>query len=487
MHGGVEEASSASATYSAVPCTDRWGFVASPPPVQLAATERRRLLTENRRLLKWMAMRGSDDFASLDPSRRGSLSSGWRAQLQRRVHKGIPDPLRGRLWRVLSGANLWSVSGYDELRAGAMAEPPRGLDLAFLDQIELDLNRTFPYHVLYMPPRPSVFEAAAADGPACNRTAESADAGGGAEGCSEAGSEEPFEVVDVEESEMASLSLAPASSCASLSARSEASAARCEASASASTASSSATSSWGDTAHGATVDLAATTAVAYTTAAGAARAGAGPGCELFSPGVDLLRTLLRMYALHDPAVSYCQSLNFVAGTLLIYMSPPDAFCAFAHLMGPLGLRGLYLPGLPLLLECLDELDRQLVLQLPRLSRHLLAHGVEPSLYATSWFMTCGLDQFPFAMAVRTLDLVFYERSLAPLFRLALSLLARRQRQLIATRDSSALMSALRALPGTVTDIDAFFATEVAAQPVTLPKALLQLVEAQPPAAPQPRS
>ena len=75
-------------------------------------------------------------------------------------------------------------------------------------------------------------------------------------------------------------------------------------------------------------------------------------------GVEQLRVLLRMYAVLDPEAAYCQSMNFVCGTLLMYAPPEVAFRVFAHLMGPLGFRRMYLPGLPLLMDCLDELGEQ---------------------------------------------------------------------------------------------------------------------------------
>jgi hypothetical protein len=191
------------------------------------------------------------------------------------------------------------------------------------------------------------------------------------------------------------------------------------------------------------------------------------------PGVDLLRTLLRMYALHDSEVLYCQSMNFVAGTLLMYMTPEVAFRTFAHLLGPLGFRRMYLPGLPLLMGCLDELQLQMDKQLPKLAAHLRRHGVHPSLFATQWFMTFGLDQFPFAMGLRLLDLVFYEASLSPLFRLSLALLRLRQRQLVAIRDPSELMRALRQLPAAIDDVDGFFTKHVPAQKLKLPRELVR--------------
>jgi hypothetical protein len=63
-------------------------------------------------------------------------------------------------------------------------------------------------------------------------------------------------------------------------------------------------------------------------------------------------------------------------------------------------------------------------------------------------MTLGLDCrcFPFPLAVRVLDLVFFERSPAPLFRVVMALLKRNARHLLAIDETTALMEALRDLP-----------------------------------------
>lgn len=42
-------------------------------------------------------------------------------------------------------------------------------------------------------------------------------------------------------------------------------------------------------------------------------------------GLGALRKLLFAYALHNPEVGYCQSLNFIAGMMLLFMDQEDAF------------------------------------------------------------------------------------------------------------------------------------------------------------------
>ena len=41
--------------------------------------------------------------------------------------------------------------------------------------------------------------------------------------------------------------------------------------------------------------------------------------------MDSLRSVLKAYALHNPAVGYCQSLNFISGMMLLFLQEEDAF------------------------------------------------------------------------------------------------------------------------------------------------------------------
>lgn len=42
-------------------------------------------------------------------------------------------------------------------------------------------------------------------------------------------------------------------------------------------------------------------------------------------GENSLRRILTAYAVHNPEVGYCQSLNFVGGLMLLFMEEEDAF------------------------------------------------------------------------------------------------------------------------------------------------------------------
>jgi hypothetical protein len=49
-------------------------------------------------------------------------------------------------------------------------------------------------------------------------------------------------------------------------------------------------------------------------------------------GTEGLRRVLRAYALHNPEVGYCQSLNFVAGMMLLFLQEEDAFWLLATII-----------------------------------------------------------------------------------------------------------------------------------------------------------
>ncbi|CAE7666013.1 TBC1D9, partial [Symbiodinium microadriaticum] len=59
-----------------------------------------------------------------------------------------------------------------------------------------------------------------------------------------------------------------------------------------------------------------------------------PDHDYFRSGCGLatLCRVLSAYALHNPEVAYCQSLNFIAGTLLLYLEEEDGFWLFCALL-----------------------------------------------------------------------------------------------------------------------------------------------------------
>jgi len=147
-------------------------------------------------------------------------------------------------------------------------------------------------------------------------------------------------------------------------------------------------------------------------------------------GRATLQRLLHAYAIHDPAVGYCQGMAFVAGMLLMYLEEGRAFAAFCTLMHAGRLRALYLPGMTELQARLRQLDELLRRRSPRLAAHLAVHDVSPVIYASSWFLTLFAAEFPTAFTARLMDVCLAERSSAAMLRVALGLLDGAEAQLL---------------------------------------------------------
>eukprot|EP00308_Calcidiscus_leptoporus_P004136 CAMPEP_0119360298 /NCGR_PEP_ID=MMETSP1334-20130426/7947_1 /TAXON_ID=127549 /ORGANISM="Calcidiscus leptoporus, Strain RCC1130" /LENGTH=500 /DNA_ID=CAMNT_0007375119 /DNA_START=1 /DNA_END=1503 /DNA_ORIENTATION=- len=136
----------------APPC-NRWGFVErdrpsdNPPPDNRVV--RKALEVENSRTRKWVLMMGDEKGKQLWPSVQKQHPQLKRRQLARRVHKGIPEPVRGVAWLALTGVleSPALTQKYMELKARASVQG--SLPAKVADQIELDLARTYPTHVLW--------------------------------------------------------------------------------------------------------------------------------------------------------------------------------------------------------------------------------------------------------------------------------------------------------------------------------------------------
>ena len=87
--------------------------------------------------------------------------------------------------------------------------------------------------------------------------------------------------------------------------------------------------------------------------------GGSGGSGEEAAGLQMLRCVLRSYALLDSEVLYVQAMNYVVGALLMYQTEEVAFWTFTQLMWGVGLRRCFLQGLPLVMSCLDALGEEI--------------------------------------------------------------------------------------------------------------------------------
>lgn len=129
------------------------------------------------------------------------------------------------------------------------------------------------------------------------------------------------------------------------------------------------------------------------------------------PGQRSLYNVLKAYSVYDRDVGYVQGMGFLAGLLLLYMSEEDVFWLLVALLkgavhAP--MEGLYLVGLPLVQQYLFQFEQLVREHLPKLGEHFSQEMINPSMYASQWFITVFSYSFPFNLALRIWDVFLYE-------------------------------------------------------------------------------
>ena len=176
--------------------------------------------------------------------------------------------------------------------------------------------------------------------------------------------------------------------------------------------------------------------------------------------------VLDAYSHRNPAVGYCQSMNFLAATLLLFMREEDAFwclCCLVERVLPPGMYASQLQGLTAELRLIsDELSRSH----GSLLMHMQRSGLSIDACCSRWLMTCFVTVLPPPPRCAC-GICCYgtQRARAPpaneaarargtpsavLLAGCIPLLAQHAQRLLATSDADALLPALLSLPSSLT-------------------------------------
>ncbi|KAG5489774.1 hypothetical protein GH5_00655 [Leishmania sp. Ghana 2012 LV757] len=127
-------------------------------------------------------------------------------------------------------------------------------------------------------------------------------------------------------------------------------------------------------------------------------------------GQTFLRNVLHAYAGCDPEVGYVQGMGFLVAALSTQMAEEESFWALHEMMYSerYKMRELFRPGFPLLQQFFYQLKRLIARLLPRLSKRLDELDIQPSFFASKWFLTLFVAHFPFRALLRVWDIFFSE-------------------------------------------------------------------------------
>ncbi len=183
------------------------------------------------------------------------------------------------------------------------------------------------------------------------------------------------------------------------------------------------------------------------------------------PLLTSLRRVLRAFALHCPCVGYCQSLNFIAGLLLLFLPEEKAFWML-HIITTVYLPGTHEISLEGANVDLWVLMVALKGTMPGIWAKIGSAGTPGddltgnarlppiSLCTTSWFMSLFIGTLPIESVLRVWDVLFYEGSRV-LFRVALTIFKLGEQRIRDIGDSMELFQVVQTLPKDMLDAGSF--------------------------------
>ena len=181
--------------------------------------------------------------------------------------------------------------------------------------------------------------------------------------------------------------------------------------------------------------------------------------------VTSLRRVLRAFAYEHPKIGYCQSLNFIAALLLLFLPEEKAFWML-HIITIQYLPNTHetsLEGANVDLWVLAVAIKQ---SLPGVWAKIGQTGMTDdggrtsrlppiSLCTTSWFMSLFIGTLPVETVLRVWDVLFYEQTPRILFRSALTIFKFGEQSIKNVGDSMELFQLVQGLPKGMIDANKF--------------------------------
>ncbi|KAI0421134.1 RabGAP/TBC [Xylaria grammica] len=192
--------------------------------------------------------------------------------------------------------------------------------------------------------------------------------------------------------------------------------------------------------------------------------------------ISALRRVLYAFSVYNPRIGYCQSLNFLAGLLLLFVESEEQAFWLLNI-----ITRVYLPGthemsleganvdLGVLMSSIrdtmpnvwakigGELDGTDVAR-PKSRRHRpraeLTTRLPPiTLCMTAWFMSCFIGTLPIESTLRVWDIFFYEGS-KTLFRMALTIFKLGESEIKTVGDPMEIFQVVQTIPRKIIDANA---------------------------------
>ena len=209
------------------------------------------------------------------------------------------------------------------------------------------------------------------------------------------------------------------------------------------------------------------------------------------PIIASLRRVLHAFALYNPRIGYCQSLNFLAGLLLLFLETEEQAFWLLNVITRVYLPGTHEMSLEGSKVDLGVLMVALKDSMPAVWKQIGGDELEAAagkktrgrragggghkrfigggsindpnrlpaitLCMTAWFMSCFIGTLPTETVLRVWDVFFYEGS-RTLFRIALTLFKLGEREIKAVQDPMEMFGVVQTFPRRMLDCNTLMET-----------------------------
>ena len=154
-------------------------------------------------------------------------------------------------------------------------------------------------------------------------------------------------------------------------------------------------------------------------------------------GIEALRRVLYAYALHNPAIGYCQAMNIIVSVLLIFCTEEQTWWLLCYVCER-ALPSYFDPSMMGALVDQQVFQVLLTRHIPQLAAHLQSISVDLSAITTGWFLGLFTTTMPLQFACRILDWFFLEGP-EGLFRIGLAAMRVNQEALLQMHDEGQIV------------------------------------------------
>eukprot|EP00026_Physarum_polycephalum_P004232 Phypoly_transcript_04249.p1 GENE.Phypoly_transcript_04249~~Phypoly_transcript_04249.p1 ORF type:complete len:606 (+),score=54.11 Phypoly_transcript_04249:73-1890(+) len=165
--------------------------------------------------------------------------------------------------------------------------------------------------------------------------------------------------------------------------------------------------------------------------------------------IDRLSRVLTAYSIRNPKLGYCQSMNFLAATLLIFMEEEQAFWMLAYMVEEL-LHNYFIPSMSGFHIDSQVFELLVAEHLPILNKHFKKLHVSVAILTAPWFLCLFVNDLPSETSYVVWDNIMM-KGITVIFEVGLAILRMFQQELFQFDDQADLIHHLRKRTATLHD------------------------------------